>query len=188
MIRIFIKDFLKVVRTQKTYLKFKTTLYKVVWSLLINKLYITYLIKKISYISYVVNLRREFSWVQVENISYECLLFGRDQIMLGITFFGLRDTALHSITESGSRDVVRLYNTSDWHFRIYTNNLNNKKNSGFFELRVHCVVVLWLRTIVRRSRNGRKMDGSLVWTGRLWITLHLINNYFKQKTYERLNL
>ena len=62
--------------------------------------------------------------------------------MLDVTFFGLRDTVLHSITESGSRDVVRLYNTSNRHFLVCTNSLDNKENPGFLELRVHCIVVL----------------------------------------------
>ena len=62
--------------------------------------------------------------------------------MLDITFFGFRGTALYSITESSSRDVVRLYNTSHRHFLICMNSLNNKKNLGFLRLRVYCVVVL----------------------------------------------
>ena len=62
--------------------------------------------------------------------------------MLGFTFFGLRDTALHSIAKGGLRDVVRLYNTSDRHFLVCTDNLDNKTNLGFLRLRVHRVVVL----------------------------------------------
>ena len=62
--------------------------------------------------------------------------------MLDITFFGLRDTALYSIAESGSRDVVRLYSTSDRHFLVCTDSLDNKENPGFLGLRVHRVVVL----------------------------------------------
>ena len=62
--------------------------------------------------------------------------------MSGISFFGLEDTILYSITKSGLRDVVRLYSTSDRHFLVCTNNLNDKENSGFLGLRVHCVIVL----------------------------------------------
>ena len=75
-------------------------------------------------------------------MSYEYLFFDRGQIMLDITFFGLRGTTLHSITESDSRDVVRLYNTSDRHFLVYTDSLDNKQDPGFLGLRVHRVVVL----------------------------------------------
>ena len=144
------------------YLEFKTTLYKVVWSLLVNRLYITYLTKEVDYISYIVNPRRESLQIQVENMSYECLFFGRDQIMLDITFFDLRDTVLYSITKSGLRDVVRLYNTSDRYFLVCTDSLDNKKNPDFLRLRVHHVVVLWLRTMIRRSCVKEK------WTGRLY--------------------
>ena len=102
----------------------------------------TCLIKKINHISYIVNSRQEFSRIQIEDMSYECLFFDRNQIMLDITFFNLRDTILYSITESDSRDVVRLYNISDRYFLIYTNNLNSKKNLDFLRLRVHRIVIL----------------------------------------------
>ena len=62
--------------------------------------------------------------------------------MSDISFFDLGDTILHSITKDGLRDVVRLYSTSDRHFLVYTDSLNDKENSGFLGLRVHCVVVL----------------------------------------------
>ena len=62
--------------------------------------------------------------------------------MLDVTFFGLRDTALHSIVENDWRDVVRLYSTSDRHFLVCMDNLNNKENPDFLKLRVHRVVVL----------------------------------------------
>ena len=62
--------------------------------------------------------------------------------MLDVTIFSLRDTVFYSITKDGLRDVVRLYNTSDRHFLIRTNSLNNKENSDFLELRVYCIVVL----------------------------------------------
>ena len=62
--------------------------------------------------------------------------------MLDIVIFGFRDTVLHSITKSGLRDVVRLYSTSNRHFLVRTNNLDDKKNSGFLRLRVHYIVVL----------------------------------------------
>ena len=101
-----------------------------------------HLAEKVGHISYVVNPGRESSRIQVEDMSYECLFFDQSQIMLGITFFGLRGAALYSIAESGSRDVVRLYNTSDRHFLICTNSLDSKENSDFLGLRVHCVVVL----------------------------------------------
>ena len=71
--------------------------------------------------------------------------------MLGVTVFGLRGTALHSITKSDLRDVVRLYNISNRHFLIRMNNLDGKENSGFLELRVHSIVVLWLCTTIKRS-------------------------------------
>ena len=96
--------------------------------------------------------------------------------MLNVAIFGLRGTSLYSITESGLRDVVRLCNTSDWHFLARTDSLNDKKNSGFLGLRVHCIVVLWLRTTVRRSRCGRKVYGSLVCAGRLWTTLDSVEH------------
>ena len=127
----------------------------------------TYLVKKIDHISYIVNLERESSQIQIEDMSYECLFFNWGQIMLDITFFDLRGAALYSITESGSRDVVRLYNTSDRHFLICMNSLDNKENPDFLELRVHRVVVLWLRTMVRRSWCKRKVKETLVWTRRL---------------------
>ena len=141
----------------------------------------TCLIQKIDHISYVVDPRREFLRIQIEDMSYECLFFGRNQIMLDITFFGFRGAVFYSIAESGSRDVVRLCNTSDRHFLVCTNNLDNKENPDFLRLRVHRVVVLWLCTMVRRSWCKRKVDGTLVWTGRLWITLNLI--VFKQYKY-----
>ena len=100
-------------------------------------------------------------------MSYERLFFGQDQIMLDVTIFGLRGTALYSITKGGLRDVVRLYSTSNRHFLARTDSLDDKENSGFLGLRVHCVVVLWLRTTVRRSQCGRKVHGSLVCAGRL---------------------
>ena len=62
--------------------------------------------------------------------------------MLNIVFFDLQSTALYSITKSDSRDVVRLYNTSNRHFLVCTNSLNSKENPGFLRLRVHRVVVL----------------------------------------------
>ena len=133
------------------YLKFKTTLYKVVWSLFVNGLYMTCLTEEVGHISYVVDLGRESLRIQIENMSYECLFFDRDQIMLDITFFDLRGVTLYSITESDSRDVVRLYNTSDRYFLVCTDSLNNKENPDFLGLRVHYIVVLWLRTMVRRS-------------------------------------
>ena len=102
----------------------------------------THLTEKIDYISYIVNSRREFSRIQVEDMSYEYLFFNQDQIMLDITFFGLRDVALYLIVESDSKDVVRLYSTSNRHFLICTNSLNNKKNPGFLRLRIHYIIVL----------------------------------------------
>ena len=145
----------------------------------------TCLVEEVDYISYIVNPGRESSRIQIEDMSYECLFFGRGQIMLGITFFGLRGIVLYSITESDSRNVVRLYNTSDRHFLVCTNSLDNKKNPGFLGLRVHRIVVLWLRTMVRRSWCKRKVDGTLVWTRCLWITLdqywiqRFLNRYLK---------
>ena len=62
--------------------------------------------------------------------------------MSNILFFDLEDTTLYSITKDGLRDVVRLYNTSDRHFLICTNNLNDKKDFDFLRLRFHYVVVL----------------------------------------------
>ena len=102
----------------------------------------TRLIEEVGHISYVVNPERESSRIQVEDMSYECLFFDRGQIMLNITFFDLRGTVLYSIMESSSRDVVRLYSTSDRHFLIYTNSLGNKKNPDFLELRIYRIVVL----------------------------------------------
>ena len=102
----------------------------------------THLAEEIGHISYVVDPRRESSRIQIEDMSYERLFFGQGQIMLGFTFFGLRGIALHSIAENGLRNVVRLYSTSNRHFLICTNSLNNKKNPGFLRLRVHRVVVL----------------------------------------------
>ena len=127
----------------------------------------TYLVKEVGHILYIVNPRREFLRIQIEDMSYECLFFDRGQIILDITFFGLRDTVLYSIMESDSRDVVRLYNTSDRHFLVCTNNLNNKKNLDFLRLRVHRVVVLWLCTMIRRLWCKRKVDGTFVWTRHL---------------------
>ena len=62
--------------------------------------------------------------------------------MSDISFFGLGDTTLYSITKSGLRDVVRLYSTSDRHFLVCMDNLNDKEDSGFLRLRVYCIVVL----------------------------------------------
>ena len=124
------------------YLEFRITLYKVVWSLFTNRFYVTCLTKKISHISYVVDSEREFSRIQIEDMLYKYLFFDRSQIMLNVTFFGLRDTVLYLITENGFRDVVHLYSTSDRHFLIYMNSLNNKKNLDFLKLRVHCIFVL----------------------------------------------
>ena len=62
--------------------------------------------------------------------------------MSDISFFGLENTTLYSITKDGLRDVVRLYSTSDRHFLVCTDSLNDKEDSGFLGLRVHCVVVL----------------------------------------------
>ena len=100
------------------------------------------LIKKVGYISYIINPRRESSRIQVEDMSYEYLFFNRGQIILNITFFGLRDVVLYSITENSSRDVVRLYSTSNRHFLIYTNNLDNKENLDFLKLRIYYIVIL----------------------------------------------
>ena len=111
----------------------------------------TCLVKKVGHISYIVNPGRESSRIQVEDMSYERLFFGQGQIMLDVAVFGFRDTALYLITKDDLRDVVRLCNTSNRHFLVRTNNLDDKENSGFLRLRVYCVVVLWLRTIVRRS-------------------------------------
>ena len=107
-----------------------------------TRLYVMYLTEKVDHISYVVDLERESSQIQIEDILYKRLFFGRGQIMLDITFFDLRDTTLYSITKSGLRDVIRLYNTSNRHFLICTNNLNSKENSDFLELRVYYVVML----------------------------------------------
>ena len=62
--------------------------------------------------------------------------------MSNISFFDLKNIILYSITKSDLRDVVRLCSTSDRHFLVCTNSLNDKKNSGFLKLRVHCIVVL----------------------------------------------
>ena len=137
-------------------------MYKVVWSLFINRLYVIRLTEEIGHISYVVNSGREFLWIQIENMSYKYLFFSRDQIILNVTFFGLRDTILYSIIESNLKDVVRLYNTLNRHFLICTDSLDNKKNLDFLKLRVYCVVVLWLRTMVRRLQCRRIMNGTLV--------------------------
>ena len=134
----------------------------------------TCLIEKVGYISYVVDLKRESSRIQVENMLYERLFFDQSQIILNFTFFDLQDTVLHSIAEDGLRDVVRLYDTSDWHFLICMDNLDSKTNPDFLGLRVHCIVVLWLRTIVRRSQCERKVRGMLVCTGCLWTTLDVL--------------
>ena len=150
LVRIFIENSLKVVRTQKTCLELKTTLYEVVWSLFVNELHVTCLTEEIDHISYVVDSGRESLRIQIENMSYERLFFGQGQIILDVTIFGLRDTVLYLITKSGLRDVVRLYSISNRHFLIRTNSLNDKKNSNFLRLRVYYVVVLWLYTIVRR--------------------------------------
>ena len=127
----------------------------------------TCLTKKVDHISYIVDLGRESSWIQIEDMSYECLFFNRGQIMLDIAFFDLRDTVLYSITESGSRDVVRLYSTLDRHFLVCTNSLDNKENPGFLGLRVYRIVILWLCTMVRRSWCKRKVNETFVWTRRL---------------------
>ena len=87
--------------------------------------------------------------------------------MLSVAVFGLRDTVLYSITKGGLRDVVCLYSTSNRHFLIRTDNLDDKKNSDFLELRVYCIIILWLRTIVRRLQCKRKVCGSLVYTSYL---------------------
>ena len=142
-------------------------LYEVVWSLFVNGLYMTCLVKEIDYISYVVDPKRESLRIQIEDILYKRLFFDWGQIILDIVFFGLWNTILYSITERGLRDIVRLYNTSDRHLLVCTDNLNDKENSGFLRLRVHCVVVLWLRTIVRRSRCKRKVHQTLVYVRRL---------------------
>ena len=102
----------------------------------------TCLAEEVGHISYVVDPGRESSRIQVEDILYKRLFFGWGQIMLGIAFFGLWGTVLHSIAEGGLRDIVRLYNTSDRHLLVCTDNLDDKENSGFLELRVHRVVVL----------------------------------------------
>ena len=102
----------------------------------------TYLTEEVGHISYVVDSGRESSRIQVEDILYKRLFFDWGQIMLDITFFGLWDTVLHSITERDLRDIVRLYNMSNRHLLVCTNNLNDKKNSDFLELRVYRVVVL----------------------------------------------
>ena len=62
--------------------------------------------------------------------------------MSDISFFGLGDITLYSITKSNLRDVVRLCSTSNRHFLICTDSLNDKENSGFLRLRVYCIVVL----------------------------------------------
>ena len=117
-------------------------MYEVVWSLLVNGLYMTYLTEEVGHISYVVDPRRESSRIQIEDILYKRLFFDWGQIILDITFFGLWGTALYLIAEGGLRDIVRLYNTSNRHLLICTNNLDDKKNSGFLELRVYRIVVL----------------------------------------------
>ena len=102
----------------------------------------TCLIEKVGHISYVVDPGRESLRIQVEDMSYERLFFGQGQIILNFTFFDLRDTVLYSITEDGLRDVIRLYSTSDPHFLVCTNNLDNKTNPDFLRLRVYRIVVL----------------------------------------------
>ena len=62
--------------------------------------------------------------------------------MSDISFFGLEDITLYSITKDGLRNVVRLCNTSDRHFLVCTNSLNDKEDSDFLKLRVYYVVVL----------------------------------------------
>ena len=127
----------------------------------------TYLTEEVGHISYVVDPRRESLRIQIEDILYKRLFFGWGQIMLDIAFFGLWGTALHSIAEGGLRDIVRLCSTSDRHLLVCTDSLDDKENSGFLGLRVHRVVVLWLHTIVRRSRCGRKVCQTLVCVRRL---------------------
>ena len=78
----------------------------------------------------------------MENISYERFFFSPSQIILNITDFGLRNTILYSIAEGDLRNVVRLYSTSNRHFLVYTNSLNNKKNSNSLKLKIYYVVVL----------------------------------------------
>ena len=102
----------------------------------------TCLTEEVGHISYVVDPERESSRIQIEDILYKCLFFDWDQIMLDITFFDLRGTVLYSIAKKDLRDIVRLYNISDRHFLVYTNSLNNKKNSDFLKLRVYYIVVL----------------------------------------------
>ena len=102
----------------------------------------TCFIEEVDHISYIVNSGRESLRIQVEDMSYECLFFDQDQIMLDIVFFDFRGTTLYSITESDSRDVVRLCSRSDRHFLVCTNNLDNKENPDFLGLRVHYIVVL----------------------------------------------
>ena len=87
--------------------------------------------------------------------------------MSSISFFGLENTILYSITKSDLRDVVRFYNVSDRHFLICMNNLNDKENSDFLRLRVYYVVVLWLHTMIERLRCRRKVHETIVCTRRL---------------------
>ena len=142
LVGIFTEGSLKVVRTRKTRLQFRTTLYEVVWPLLVDRLCMTCLVKKIGHILYVINPGRESLRIQVENISYERFFFSPSQIILSVAGFGLRSITLYSITEGGLRDVVRLYSASDRHFLICMNSLNGKEDSGFLRLGVHYVVVL----------------------------------------------
>ena len=85
--------------------------------------------------------------------------------MLDITFFDLRTTALYSIAESDSRDVVRSYSTSDRHFLVCTNSLDNKENPGLLRLRVHRVVVLLCCDYIRWSEGHNVKEK---WTGCLY--------------------
>ena len=62
--------------------------------------------------------------------------------MLDITFFDFRDITLYSIIKDDLRNVIRLYNTSDRHFLIYINNLNNKENSDFLKLKIYYIIML----------------------------------------------
>ena len=70
--------------------------------------------------------------------------------MLDITFFSLQDTVLDSIAKNDLRDVIHLYNTLNQYFLIYTNNLNNKKNSDFLKLKVYRIVILLLYMMIRK--------------------------------------
>lgn len=167
LIRIFIKDFLKVIHIQKTRLKLRTALYKVVQPLLADRLCVMRLVKKISYILYVVDIKRESSRIQIKNILYKCLFFNQNQIMLNIGFFGFRSTVLYLIAEADLKNIICLYSMSDRHFLIYINSLNDKKNSGFLELRPYFIIVLQLCTMIKRLRYKRKVRQTLVCARRL---------------------